>query len=107
VITAPKGGDRLEVGKPALAKAIAASGESIQALSRAHRLNRSQLRRMAARQVARVDSARAEASRPRSARRSRRCSRGREGGQDGPRTKADPKRKTAAKAKAARARTVA
>jgi hypothetical protein len=61
-ITAPKGGTQtVAPRKGAIAKAITASGKSIMAISRDHGLNPSQLRRLAADQVAKVDLVRAEA----------------------------------------------
>jgi lambda repressor-like predicted transcriptional regulator len=60
-ITAPKGGDQtVAPRKGAIAKAIKATGQSIQAISRKHGLNPSQMRRLAADTVAKVDLARAE-----------------------------------------------
>jgi transposase-like protein len=60
-ITAPKGGDQtVAPRKGAIAKAITATGESIQAISRKHGLNPSQMRRLAADTVAKVDLPRAE-----------------------------------------------
>jgi hypothetical protein len=62
VITAPKGGTQTVAPKPgAIAKAIKASGSTIMAISRAHGLNPSQMRRLALDQVAKVNSVRAEA----------------------------------------------
>jgi ribosome-binding protein aMBF1 (putative translation factor) len=60
-IVAPKGGDKFVTPiKGAVAKAIAATGESIQAIARKHGQNPSQLRRLAADGVAKVDQVRAE-----------------------------------------------
>jgi hypothetical protein len=62
VITAPtgdKGAARVEVNKPALAKAIKAAGP-ISTFARKHGQNPSQIRRMAAEDVAHVDKVRAE-----------------------------------------------
>jgi lambda repressor-like predicted transcriptional regulator len=62
VITAPKGGTQtVAPRKGAIAKAIKASGSNIMALSRQHGLNPSQMRRLAADSVAKVDLVRAEA----------------------------------------------
>jgi transposase-like protein len=62
VITAPKGGTQtVAPRKGAIAKAIKASGSTITAISRAHGLNPSQLRRLALDQVAKVDLVRAQA----------------------------------------------
>ena len=61
-ITAPKGGDQVVAPrKGAIAKAVKASGSTIMAISRAHGLNPSQLRRLALDQVAKVDLTRAQA----------------------------------------------
>lgn len=62
VITAAKGGDQtVSPRKGAIAKAIKASGSTIMAISRAHGLNPSQMRRLTLDQVAKVDLPRAEA----------------------------------------------
>jgi hypothetical protein len=62
VITAPKGGTQtVAPRKGAIARAVKASGSTIMAISRAHGLNPSQMRRLANDQVARVDLPRAEA----------------------------------------------
>jgi hypothetical protein len=62
VITAAKGGDQtVAPRKGAIAKAVKASGSTIMAISRAHGLNPSQLRRLSLDQVAKVDLVRAEA----------------------------------------------
>jgi len=61
-ITAPKGGDQFVAPKKgAIARAIKASGKSLNAVSREHGLNPSQMRRLSLDQVARVDLPRAEA----------------------------------------------
>lgn len=61
VITAPKGGTQVvSPKKGAVARAIKATGLSIQAIARQHHQNPSQLRRLAADQVAKVDLVRAE-----------------------------------------------
>jgi lambda repressor-like predicted transcriptional regulator len=61
-ITAPKGGTQtVAPRKGAIAKAIKATGKSLMAVSREHGLNPSQMRRLAADQVAKVDLVRAEA----------------------------------------------
>ncbi len=61
-ITAPKGGAQtVAPRKGAVAAAIKKSGSNIMAISRAHGLNPSQLRRLAADSVAKVDLPRAEA----------------------------------------------
>jgi hypothetical protein len=61
-ITAPKGGDQtVPPIKGAIAKAVAASGSNIMAISRKHGLNPAQMRRLANDQVAKVDLVRAEA----------------------------------------------
>ena len=61
VITAPKGGDRtVAPRKGAVAKAIKATGKTLSAIAREHGQNPSQLRRLAADQVAKVDLVRAE-----------------------------------------------
>jgi lambda repressor-like predicted transcriptional regulator len=60
-ITAPKGGDQTVAPiKGKIAKAIAATGESIMAISRKHGLNPSQMRRLSLDTVAKVDLVRAE-----------------------------------------------
>jgi hypothetical protein len=60
-ITAAKGGDQTVAPKKgAIAKAIAASGKSIMAISREHGLNPSQMRRLSLDTVAKVDLVRAE-----------------------------------------------
>jgi LysM repeat protein len=60
-IVAPKGGDKFVTPiKGAVAKAIAKTGESIQAIARKHGQNPSQLRRLAADGVAKVDEVRAQ-----------------------------------------------
>jgi hypothetical protein len=62
VITAPKGGTQtVAPRKGAIAKAIKASGKTLNAISREHGLNPSQMRRLAADSVAKVDLPRAEA----------------------------------------------
>jgi lambda repressor-like predicted transcriptional regulator len=62
VITAAKGGTQTVAPKKgAIAKAVKASGSTIMAISRAHGLNPSQLRRLANNQVVKVDLVRAEA----------------------------------------------
>ena len=62
VITAPKGGTQtVAPRKGAIAKAIAATGKSLMAISREHGLNPSQMRRLSLDQVAKVDLTRAEA----------------------------------------------
>ena len=62
VITAPKGGTQtVAPRKGAVAKAIKASGSNIMAISRAHGLNPSQMRRLSLDTVAKVDLVRAEA----------------------------------------------
>ena len=61
VISAPKGGSQtVSPKKGAVARAIKKTGLSIQAIARQHHQNPSQLRRLAADQVARVDLVRAE-----------------------------------------------
>jgi hypothetical protein len=61
-ITAPKGGDQTVAPiKGAVAKAIAATGKSIMAISRDNGLNPSQMRRLSLDTVAKVDLPRAEA----------------------------------------------
>jgi lambda repressor-like predicted transcriptional regulator len=61
VITAAKGGDKTVTPiKGAIAKAIAATGKSIMAVSREHGLNPSQMRRLSLDTVAKVDLTRAE-----------------------------------------------
>jgi hypothetical protein len=60
-ITAPKGGTQtVAPRKGAIAEAIKASGKSVMAISREHGQNPSQLRRLAADQVAKVDALRAQ-----------------------------------------------
>ena len=60
-ISAPKGGDQFVTPiKGAIAKAITATGKSIQAIAREHGQNPSQLRRLVAGTVAKVDLPRAE-----------------------------------------------
>jgi len=61
-ITAPKGGTQtVAPRKGAIARAIKASGKTLNAISREHGLNPSQLRRLSLDQVAKVDLPRAEA----------------------------------------------
>jgi ribosome-binding protein aMBF1 (putative translation factor) len=61
VITAAKGGDKTVAPvKGAIAKAIQATGKSIQAIAREHGQNPSQLRRLARDEVAKVDVIRAQ-----------------------------------------------
>jgi Cro/C1-type HTH DNA-binding domain len=60
-ITAAKGGGLLLVKTAPVQKAIAESGKSIQAVSREHGLNPSQMRRLSLGQVKRVDAKRAQA----------------------------------------------
>jgi transcriptional regulator with XRE-family HTH domain len=61
VISAPKGGAQtVSPKRGAVARAIKATGLSIQAIARQHHQNPSQLRRLAADQVAKVDLVRAE-----------------------------------------------
>jgi ribosomal protein L12E/L44/L45/RPP1/RPP2 len=61
-ITAPKGGDQtVAPRKGAIGNAISATGSNIMAISRENGLNPSQMRRLAADTVAKVDLARAEA----------------------------------------------
>lgn len=61
-ITAPKGGTQtVAPRKGAVAKAIKATGKSLNEISRAHGLNPSQMRRLTLGQVAKVDLPRAEA----------------------------------------------
>jgi hypothetical protein len=62
VITAPKGGTQtVAPRKSAIARAIKATGKSLNAISREHGLNPSQMRRLAADSVAKVDLPRAQA----------------------------------------------
>jgi len=62
VITAPKGGTQtVAPRKGAIARAIKASGKTLNAISREHGLNPSQMRRLAADSVAKVDLPRAQA----------------------------------------------
>ena len=62
VITAAKGGDQtVSCRKGAIAAAIKNSGSTIMAISREHGLNPSQMRRLAADSVGKVDLVRAEA----------------------------------------------
>jgi transposase-like protein len=61
-ITAPKGGTQTVAPKKgAIARAVKASGKTLNAISREHGLNPSQMRRLALDQVAKVDLVRAEA----------------------------------------------
>jgi ribosome-binding protein aMBF1 (putative translation factor) len=61
VVSAPKGGTQtVSPKRGAVAKAIKASGLSIQAIARQHHQNPSQLRRLAADSVAKVDLVRAQ-----------------------------------------------
>lgn len=61
-ITAAKGGDQTVAPKTgAIAKAITATGKSVMAVSRDHGLNPSQMRRLAADTVGKVDLVRAQA----------------------------------------------
>ena len=61
-ITAPKGGTQTVAPKKgAIARAVKASGKTLNAISREHGLNPSQMRRLALDQVAKVDLPRAEA----------------------------------------------
>ena len=62
VISAPKGGTQtVSPKRGAVARAIKATGKSIQAIAREHGQNPSQLRRLSLDQVAKVDLVRAEA----------------------------------------------
>lgn len=62
VITAPKGGTQTVAPKKgAIAKAIKATGKSLNEISRTHGLNPSQMRRLTLGQVSKVDLPRAEA----------------------------------------------
>jgi hypothetical protein len=62
VISAPKGGDQFVAPKKgAIARAVKASGKTLNAISREHGLNPSQMRRLAADSVAKVDLVRAQA----------------------------------------------
>ena len=61
-ITAPKGGDQTVAPiKGKIAAAIKASGKTLNAISRQHGLNPSQMRRLSLDQVGKVDVVRAEA----------------------------------------------
>jgi len=62
VITASKGGTQtVALRKGAIARAVRATGKTLNAISREHGLNPSQMRRLAADSVAKVDLPRAEA----------------------------------------------